>query len=48
MSLKSMNALQAIVALATGGKNDDLAKPRHIEQAQYETKVMHLLPRPKH
>ena len=26
MSLKSMNALQAIVALATGGKNDDLAK----------------------
>lgn len=25
-----------------------IAKPRHIEQAQYETKVMHLLPRPKH
>ena len=26
MSLKSMTALQAIVALATGGNNDDLAK----------------------
>jgi len=25
-----------------------IAKPRHREQAEYEAKVMHLLPRPKH